>query len=140
MSTIPSRPHLALSSIFSFGPISGPKTVFSPQRPVPYAFYRTDSRILSLLCLPFHHAGTGVQSSVGSRRRKPQNAQSRAHARESGCPIFAVLIADLCKQDIWHAERVLYGHGLQCLSNIAGPCCGRWCRGLIAIKGCQHAV
>ena len=51
---IPPRPQ---SLIFTIGPILGLKAVFLTKRLVPYAFYCTDSRILSLQCLPFHRVG-----------------------------------------------------------------------------------
>ena len=47
VSTIPPRPHLALSSKFSSRPITGQETASSTQRLVPYAYCRTDARILS---------------------------------------------------------------------------------------------
>jgi hypothetical protein len=56
LSTIPARPHRALSSNSNIGPMYGRQQSNTKQDFVIVTFFCQKRRILSLVCLPFHHA------------------------------------------------------------------------------------
>lgn len=77
------------SSIFSFGPLSGLKTVSSSQRLVPYVHYGTDSRTLNLSC---HQSITPVAQWYSLPLNwEPKELNGRTVLSESFCSIKSCL-------------------------------------------------